>query len=193
MPLSRNQKIGVAVAVGLGVFALAGAANAADVIPGDDDQPDDETCPPGFHPQPNVDGTSTCVADIVPDPTDLDDPLPPKPPMCNYAGCGGAFDNNHEHPSVYALQLQELGYPINVVGIAANGTTIAVNPARGLVREFQRDYNAVKAGGGVTAIKNGPTLGTDGLVGNQTIAAIKRAKDAVVLLNLPWVDIVELA
>lgn len=193
MPLSRNQKIGVAVAAGLALFAFAGAANAADVIPGDDDEPDDDACPPGTHAVPGLDGSSTCVPDVVPDPDDLDDPLPPPPPQCNYAGCGNQFDNSHSHPSVYALQLQELGYPINVVGIAANGSTIAVNPARGLVREFQRDYNAVKAGGGVAAINAGPTLGTDGLVGNMTIAAIKRAKDAVNLLNLPWVDIVELA
>lgn len=197
MPLTRNQKIGIGVAVAGAVALIGFSANASDTPSG----PPTGECPEGFirQPDPNHPGQFICVRgpDIeppdndLPDVDDIDDPLPPPPPQCNYSGCGPQFNNGHAAPAYYALRIQQLGYPINVPPIAANGSTIAVNPARAIIREFQRDYNAARTA--QTVQPTPPKLGEDGLVGNATIAAIENAHKWVQTLNLPWVDIVELA
>jgi hypothetical protein len=210
MPLTRNQKIGIAVGVG-GIIALIGfSANASDDTP---TGPPAGECPEGFirTPDPANPGQFICmrgpdlpdVDDDVDDEPDNgpDDPFEPPPPNCNYAGCGAPFDNSHPHPGVLALRLTNLGYPINAIGIGQNGSTIAVNPARAIVREFQRDYNAVRAGNPIFAasplafapIVAGPKLGTDGLIGNMTIAAIDRAIKAAQNANTTWLAAVELS
>lgn len=208
MALSKGKKI----AIGLGVLALglgfAGAANADDdVLPDDDDDPNaPPSCPLGQVPQIQPDGSWACVPIAIVDPVfppadDDDDPLPPKPPTCNYSGCGPAFDGSHQHPSIYAQKLIDLGYPINIAGIAANGSFIAVSPQRDVVREFQRDYNAVRASPPAPAasplafapIAAAGALAEDGLIGNKTIAALDRAWKAVTNSGMTWLAAVELS
>jgi hypothetical protein len=194
--------------IGAGLF-VAGLANAADADGGGEEPGD---CPEGFVPLFNPQtGQWSCVRapenggdDTPPPPPDdggIDDPLPPKPAKCNYSGCGAQFDGSHSHPGVYAQAISQLGYPINFVAIGQNGSLIAVAPARNLVREFQRDYNAVRASPPAPAVSPlafapiaaGPKLAEDGFVGDQTIAAIGRAKTAVNNSGMTWLAAVELS
>lgn len=204
MPLSSAQKKGVAVGVGLlALLALAGAANASDDT--DDTDDDDDVpplpCPPGFVELIQPNGQRTCVrGPDLPDPND-DDPLPPKPNVCNYSGCGNPFDNTHPSPGVIAQRLSTLGYPINFVAIANNGSLIAVEPARGIVRDFQRDSNLVHDDPPAPAssplafapIAAAARLADDGLAGNNTIAAITRAITAQNNSGMTWLAAVELS
>jgi hypothetical protein len=209
MPLTRNQKIAAAAVAGLAVLGFAAAAKADDGT--DDGGGDDpEPCPFGFHRVPTVNGGSVCVPDIVVPSDDGgggDVPFPPLPNVCNYSGCGQPFDTTHSHPSVYAIRFQELGYPMPVPAISANGSMIAVDPARSSIREFQRDFNAVKASNaingpaalaGVAAtsalanLKASPNLSTDGLNGNNTIKAVTLAQALRNTVGLSWEAIVNL-
>lgn len=186
-PKKGKGSKGVAIALVVAAVALLGFAGGAKA----DDLPDvDPDLPPPPPPDP-----------IIPPPADLDDPLPPKPPSCTYSGCGPAFDNSHPHPGVLAIRLNNLGYPINAIGIGQNGSTIAVNPARAIVREFQRDYNAVRKGNPIfnasplafAPIVAGPSLKTDGLIGTNTIAAITRAQTAVTNASTTWKAAIEIS
>lgn len=192
MPLTSSQKKGAAVVGGLALALIAvGAANASDDVDdgGDDDGGDDNDdliivdppvlCPPG---QVLINGV--CV---VPPPA-------PNPINCNYLGCGAAFDGPQaalgNTAITVGIRLQQLGYPLNP---AAGNFTLISAYAMSVVREFQRDYNAVRAGGGYDPISNNPKLDTDGLTGVRTIAAINRARQAVITLATSWKDIVGLA
>lgn len=208
--MERSTKILIGAGLGLGALALfAGDAGATGNLGGTDTPP---SCPLGQVPQLQPDGTWACVpmepidADVVE--VDDDDPLPPKPPTCNYSGCGAPFDTTHQHPSFYALRVQQLGYPIDVAAIAGNGTLIAVSPARDVFREFQRDFNAVKNSNGLNGpaalaganavaalnlIKGMSNLATDGLNGNNTITAVSRAQALVNAMGMSWLQIVNLS
>jgi hypothetical protein len=173
------------------LLAVAGAAKAADDAKGDDEDGGGGGDGGGGE-VPG--GDIIFIPNDTEDDNGFDDPLKPiDVKVCNFSGCGPAFDKNHETPAYYALRIQQLGYPINAAGIAANGSFIAVNPQRQWVREFQRDSNAVRAADSYDPITEAGKLDEDGLVGNMTIAAINRAHQAVQVLGLPWLDIVELA
>jgi hypothetical protein len=205
MATTTTEKILIGGAVGLAAWALFGGdSNATGNVPGDTTPP---SCGPGRAPQLQPDGTWTCI-DIEIGEVVIDDPLPPKGNICNYSGCGSPFDDNHQPPSFYALRIQQLGYPIDVAAIAGNGTLIAVSPARNVIREFQRDFNAVKNSNGVDApaslaggaalnslnvIKGMADLDEDGLNGNNTITANVRAQNLVNQLGMSWLNIVNLA
>jgi hypothetical protein len=187
-PKARKALTIGAVSVGV-LLLLTGVANAADVIPGDDDDDDDDdlpvppvivdpipACPPG---QVLVQGQ--CV---VPPPA-------PNPINCNYVGCGPSFNWNMRdlfpNERAFGLALQQLGYIIN----PATATFSIVSPSsRAIVRQFQRDYNVARTAQTVEPTPSG--LATDGLIGNLTIAAIRKAQQWVQTLALPWMDIVAL-
>jgi len=198
MALSNKQKAGIGIGVGaLLLLGAAGAANADDTPTDDDDGGGDlPPPPPGPCPPGQVRIGDVCV---VP-------PPPPDPKKCNYSGCGPQFDNNHPSPVTLAIRLQQLGYPINPT---APGWSQIQATSMAIWREFQEDYNHVRAGNGLAgpaalraaagapaalaAIKAGPKLATDGLVGNNTIAALNRATALVPAINLSWDNCVRLA
>lgn len=201
MPLSTKKKIAIGAGVALlALLGFAGAANADDTQPDDDNPPppppdDDDIIivePPVFCPPGQVNVGGVC---IVP-------PPPPPANVCNYLGCGPAFDGPKAAQGItqvsIGLFLQQLGYPLN----PASGTFSLVSLySMTIVREFQRDYNAVRTSNGLSgpaaaagpsaqqalqAIKASSKLDTDGLVGNFTIAAINRARTLRDRLGIDW-------
>lgn len=191
--MKRGTKIaltvGVLAALGL---AFAGAANADDLQPDDDDDDDGEDplipgvvvdpnslpCPPG---QVRVNGV--CV---VP-------PPPPDKKLCNYVGCGPAFNWSHKdrfpNERSFGQALEQIGYIFSPHWGAASWSIISAQ-SMGVVRQFQRDYNVARLAQTVEPTPNG--LATDGLVGNNTINAIIKAQNWVNVLGLSWADIVAL-
>lgn len=184
MALSKKAKLGIAAVAALALFGFGSAAAADDVV---FDPPDPDPPEP---PDPE---------NPLEDPPDT--PLPPPPPQCNYSGCGPKFDGAHAAPTYYALRIQQLGYPIDVATVAANNSTIAVQPQRGYVAHFQRHFNTVRANTAgfppITAAKLAPlksvaVLGRDGLIGERTILAITLAHNAVNATGIKWEDLVKI-
>jgi hypothetical protein len=207
MAMSNKKKAVIAGGVALlALLGFSGAANADDLLPDDDlppPPPDDDDviivdppllCPPG---QVNVGGV--CVTP----------PPPPPANVCNYLGCGQVFDAPKAAqgitPITTGVFLQQLGYPLNP---AANGFSLISGYSMAVVREFQRDYNAVRSSNGLAgpaaaagataqqrlqAIKAASSLDTDGLVGNMTLAAINRARSLRDAIGLSWEAIVNLS
>lgn len=191
MALSAKKKGAIALGViGIGLLGLAGAAKA-DVLP--------DVGPPTPEPLPPVDpgADAVCPAGTIRIGNKCIVPPPPPAPnkACNYSGCGAQFDSAHQTPAFYQQRLQILGYPINPAGSIISGVAMTI------IREFQRDYNAVRADPPVFAasplalapIAAGPKLDTDGLIGNNTIAAIERAHTAILSANTTWGAVVELS
>lgn len=205
---TTGEKIAIGGVIGLAAWALLGGKKTTGNVPGSTEPP---VCGPGSVPQLQTDGTWKCVEIATGEvvlPDDDDEPLPPKPNTCNYSGCGSPWDDTHQHPSIYAQRLIDLGYPMPIVQIAQNGTLIAVSPARNTIREFQRDFNAVRASNGFAGpaaaagqsatlalgtLKSGPKLGEDGLYGVNTITANVRAQSLVNQSGVSWANIVALS
>lgn len=185
--MAKKKTWVLAALAGLALFGLGGKANADDDEP--DDEPDDDE--PVGPPEP------------PPDPLDVDPPPTPgpKPLKCNYSGCGAPFDNTHAAPSYYALRIQQLGYPISVQTVAANQSTMAVQPQRGYVALFQKHFNSVRENTGgfppiiaakLAPLKSSPKLGVDGFNGERTIFAITLAHNAVIATGITWEDLVRI-
>lgn len=172
MALSKGTKW--AIGLGVGAAALFGFSQLANA---DDGLPD---FIPDVPPPPGPD---------VPVPTTPDTPLPPKPKKCNYVGCA-VFDTAHKTTGRNeGLRLQQLGYPLNP---AAANFDITSDGARKVVREFQRNYNTVRKFQKFE-VPPPPALDTDGLVGTNTIAAISKAQQWVLLTKKPWIELFEAA
>lgn len=157
MALSRGQKIAIGVGA-VAALGLAAAAAADDTPPKRDvpDPPDEPVVPP-------------------PDPVE---PPPPKPPagLKNYVGSGYAWPYRNEFPSEasFGYALQEFGYDTRPWSA---GWSVIGQRMMTMVREFQRDYNST----------NPPKkLADDGLIGKNTIDAIRNAKAWTLAEGISW-------
>lgn len=174
--------------IGIGLLALlalfASNANAGDDVGPPEPDPD---------PDPGIDA----------DPWVEPPPPPPNPLLCNYVGCAelnppGQPDYNWpyrtEFPDYrsFGLALESLGYVQNPPPASGDWSVIS-GAFMSVVRDFQRDFNAVRdsASGNFQAAH--PALATDGLIGNRTIAAIRAAREMVATQNRSWEAIVDSA
>lgn len=175
-------------AIGLGVLALLGLgalfASKADA--------DDDVGPPD--PEPDDDVT----------PVDIIDPPPSKPAgagiTCNYVGCAqyvavGApvydWPYRSEFPNYrsFGLALEQLGYVQNPPP-ASPAWNVTSQATVDVVKDFQTDFNVVRAGASGTFKAEYPALVNDGLIGNRTIAALRAARSLQQSQGKSWEQIV---